>query len=85
MARSSPQGGSPKHKASEYRRSVPDFLFVDRDGREVGLIRGTYAEWRVGQVVERPSGRYRVLEIIFPVLPDVDENVDAYVLVEPEQ
>ena len=64
---------------------MPDFLFVDRDGREVGLIRGTQDDWRVGQIVARPSGRYRVLEVIFPVLSDADETVDAYVLVEPEE
>lgn len=63
---------------------MPDFLFLDRDGHEVGLIRRTYADWRVGQVIERPSDRYRVLEVIFPVLSDADETVDAYVLVEPE-
>jgi hypothetical protein len=58
---------------------MPDFLFLDRVGQELGVIRGASAEWEPGAIVERPSG---VLEVIVPLLEDV-EGVDAYVLVEP--
>jgi hypothetical protein len=45
-------------------------------------VSGTARGW---EIVERPSGRYRVLDVIVPVFPDADEAVHAYVLVEPDE
>jgi hypothetical protein len=61
---------------------VPDFLFLDREGNELGIIRSPERAWVVGSIVERPSGLFRVVEVFEPYLPDVD-GVEAYVTVEP--
>ncbi len=61
---------------------MPDFLFLDREGNELGIIRSQDQAWIVGAVVERPSGSFRVVEVFEPYLPDI-EGVTAYVTVEP--
>lgn len=60
---------------------VPQYLFLDRDGNEVGVLRSESTEWEVGSVVERASGMYRVTEVVVPMFEDIHGMV-AYVIVE---
>lgn len=60
---------------------MPNYLFLDRDGNEVGLITSSSNHWAVGTIVERPSGRYRVLEAIEMSLAD-STGATTYVVVE---
>ena len=61
---------------------VPQYLFLDRDGSEVGVIRSDRTDWEAGSTVQRETGLYRVIEVVVPVLEDID-GIVAYVIVEP--
>ena len=61
---------------------MPSYLFLDRDGNQLGVLRSETTDWQIGAVVERTSGRYRVLEVVVPIMDDIDGMV-AYVIVEP--
>jgi hypothetical protein len=63
---------------------MPNYLFLDRDGNHVGVIESESVDWEAGSVVERPSGSYRVLEVVVPMMDDID-GIVAYVIVEPAQ
>ena len=60
---------------------MPSYLFLDRDGNQLGVLRSE-TDWQIGAVVERTSGRYRMLEVVVPIMDDIDGMV-AYVIVEP--
>jgi hypothetical protein len=62
---------------------MPDFLFLDRSGNELGIIASDNTAWEVGSVVERRSGQWQVVEVIVPIWDDVD-GVSAYVIIEPD-
>ena len=61
---------------------MPQYLFLDREGNQVGVLRSDSTEWEAGSIVERDSGQYRVLEVVVPMMDDIDGMV-AYVIVEP--
>jgi hypothetical protein len=64
-------------------RAVPSFIFIDRDGNDVGLVMD-HPGWQVGDVMQRETGHYRVVEIIEPSLPDIDGLVPIIVELLPE-
>ena len=57
---------------------MPSFIFIDRDGNDLGVILDQPA-WQVGDVMKRESGYYRVVEVIGQNLPDIDGYVPIIV------
>ncbi len=50
---------------------MPSFIFFDRDSNELGVVLD-HPGWHVGDIMERKTGRYCVVEVIESNLPNMD-------------
>jgi hypothetical protein len=59
---------------------MPSFIFIDRDGNDLGVVMD-HPGWQVGDVMQRATGLYRVVQILEQNLPDIEGHVP--IIVEP--